>query len=148
VPSETPVPVIKNPSTLSGVDLDKAVGQLEGLTLIEKTGEPYIEGGPLDDHDTFWCPSVSWEQGGPILEREGIALRRHNGSGKWHATLSRHLGDGQRASWDAGRPAERYGTHSYQVHRRRIRFEGETPLIAAMRCYVASKVGGEIIPDT
>ena len=63
-------------------------------------------------------PSTDWAQGGPIIERERIELRG-DGDGGWIA-------------YDNLNP-EQYGP---------------TPLIAAMRCYVASKLGEEIeIPE-
>ena len=63
--------------------------------------------------------STDWAQGGPIIEREGISLECRNGD--WIASY-------------AGFPSFRH--FSYQ------------PLVAAMRCYVASKMGDEIeIPE-
>ena len=62
--------------------------------------------------------STDWAHGGPIIEREKIELIP-NGPG-----------------WDA----------MYQSQH--IPSEGPTPLIAAMRCYVASELGDEIeIPE-
>lgn len=67
-----------------------------------------------------YYPSTSWLHGGPILERlilEGLLVQRANTNiPQCRATLT---------SWD---PI----------------FYGPTPLIAAMRCYVASKLGDEI----
>lgn len=66
-----------------------------------------------------YFPSTSWQQGGPIIEQEKIMLSYFpNGS------------DPER--WSAGIN----GMHAVMV--------GETPLIAAMRCYVVSKVGEEV----
>jgi hypothetical protein len=63
--------------------------------------------------------STDWAQGGPIIEREGISIRQV-------------LTDFWAAEVEAG---------DYE-------HDGPTPLIAAMRCYVASKLGDEIeIPD-
>ena len=56
-----------------------------------------------------------WSQGGPIIEREGIS---------WHC--------GNKSSWHA----YMYGSAE--------NFNGPTPLIAAMRCYVTSKLGNEV----
>lgn len=56
--------------------------------------------------------STNWAQGGPIIEREGIS---------WHC--------GNKTSW-----------HAY-AYGSAVNFPGPTPLIAAMRCYVASKLG-------
>jgi Protein of unknown function (DUF2591) len=65
-------------------------------------------------------PSTDWSQGGPIIEREGIGFR---GCGKnWCAF-----------NWGDAESGWQYGP---------------TPLIAAMRCYVASKFGDEVdVPD-
>jgi hypothetical protein len=62
-------------------------------------------------------PSTEWAQGGPIIEREGIRIVEVAGD-VWGAVYSRG---------DVGR--EHFA---------------ETPLIAAMRCYVASKLGDEV----
>ena len=62
--------------------------------------------------------STDWAQGGPIIEREKTAIKE-NGYGHWFAKV----GAGK---W----------------------MHGPTPLIAAMRCYVASKLGDYIdIPE-
>lgn len=62
-----------------------------------------------------WGPSTNWLQGGPIIEREEICISTTFYNDRWMATQ------------DEGP----------------TRF-GPTPLIAAMRCYVASKLGDEI----
>jgi hypothetical protein len=66
------------------------------------------------------CPEYSknWAQGGPIIEREGIQVKQH--IEEWVAL-----------PYDA--------EFSEESH-----YSGPTPLIAAMRCYVASKLGDEI----
>jgi hypothetical protein len=70
-------------------------------------------------------PSTDWAQGGPIIEREGINLDNYAKNPQWSAwipTPERELGEAQAF--------------------------GPTPLIAAMRCYVASKLGDEVeIPE-
>ena len=63
-----------------------------------------------------WLPdySTDWAAGGPIIEREWVSL------------------------WQVGHnywKADKGGLYSAQ---------SETPLIAAMRCYVASKLGDEV----
>ena len=74
-----------------------------------------------DDYcHVLYTPSVHWGWGGPIIEREGIRLHR-----------------GVTGQWWAGPEAD--------PHRP---VAGPTPLIAAMRCYVASKLGDEVdIPE-
>ena len=67
-----------------------------------------------------WC--TDWAQGGPIIERENIDI-------EW-VTAERC-----RASYDW------LGEEFFEAF-------GPTPLIAAMRCYVASKLGDEVeVPD-
>jgi hypothetical protein len=78
------------------------------------------------EHNAGWEPegedrdfySTDWAQGGPIIEREGIDLHCVNDS-----------------LWEAEVNANDY-------HNRK---NGPTPLIAAMRCYVASKLGDTVI---
>lgn len=77
-----------------------------------------------------FSPSTDWAQGGPIIEREGISIRLEGREDMgWYATVGAR---GELAFTclpmaDAG---------------------GPTPLIAAMRCYVASKLGDEVeIPE-
>ena len=65
--------------------------------------------------------SNDWAQGGPILDRERITIRQCTDMPIIHAYMPH---DG--APWGAG----------------------PTPLIAAMRCYVASKLGREVeVPE-
>lgn len=71
--------------------------------------------------------STNWTQGGPIIEREKIELTYymdggHENGGEWLAT--RIGGPAVSEEW------------------------GPTPLIAAMRCFVASRLGDEVeIPE-
>ena len=63
--------------------------------------------------------STNWAQGGAIIERELIdVLTVEGGTDGWQA--DKYLPDEMVAAY------------------------GETPLIAAMRCYVASKLGDEV----
>lgn len=73
-------------------------------------------------HNNNWRPTESWVIGGPIIEREKIRIDPSN-TGKWHAAITSSV---KSFSW----------------------WMGNTPLEAAMRCYVASKLGNEIeIPE-
>ena len=66
----------------------------------------------------WYAPSTDWAQGGPIIEREKIDIL-HEHDMRWVAVPQKGV--------------ERYGP---------------TPLIAAMRCYVASQMGDEVeIPE-
>jgi len=88
------------------------------LHSVSGTTAPYF----MKDSGVIRCafePSTNWSQGGPIIERENIALYPH--------------GD---------------GTYEAEVFLNPKRGVGPTPLIAAMRCYVASKLGDEVeIPE-
>lgn len=73
-----------------------------------------------DEEGWFIAYSTDWAQGGPIIEREIITLDFDGGT------------DWQARDFDS----------------QQILAHGPTPLIAAMRCYVASKMGEEIeLPD-
>ena len=74
--------------------------------------------GEIDDPHFY---STDWAQGGEIIEREGICI---NSDVQDYGT-----------DWEAHRPE-------------RGSLRGETPLIAAMRCYVAGELGDEVeIPN-
>ena len=99
--------------------------ELTGAALDWAVG--YIMGEKLRilDRQIVWpedySPSTNWAQGGPIIEREGINIIQ---SGSWFAEMD--------------------ADHSGGV----IHAEGDTPLIAAMRCFVAAKWNDEVeIPE-
>jgi hypothetical protein len=120
-------------SELTGAQLDWAVAKCEGYTDLHKIEgrmphEPQLgmfpprrEYGVMD----LWELSFSsdWNKGGWIIEREGISLE-YDGLGTWVAWLH----------------------HEDKEYGGVMRSEGQdtTPLIAAMRCYVASKLGDEV----
>ena len=79
-----------------------------------------------DDATKGFNPSTDWAQGGPIIEREGITVSRtdkKSDEGPWVAYRIEHLFEDEYE-------------HEYQ--------HGPTPLVAAMRCYVASRLGDEV----
>ena len=82
---------------------------------------------------TSYRPTTSWEHGGPIIERERIATW-DNGA----------LHPPEDCTWTAGiqpegdETANDLGIFALWMH------VGPTPLIAAMRAYVASKLGEEV----
>ena len=105
-------------SELTGQALDWAVAMCEGID--HDTAAMNIMFG--DDNGWFLAFSTDWAQGGPIIEREGFELCRLESSA---------FGIEWRAQIDCD-----------------CRFYGPTPLIAAMRCYVASKLGEEVdVPE-
>ena len=97
------------------------------MNISELTGEALdfavaqCEGHDVED-PTWWADfgdesrySTDWAQGGPIIEREMIELIPQTP-----------------ALWDA------------MYRGQHIPNDGPTPLIAAMRCYVASKLGATL----
>ena len=77
------------------------------------------EGNTLSNDCDIYAPSTDWAQGGLIIEREEIVLINPT----FHHFCTEY-------PWLAWKD-EVYG-------------DGETPLIAAMRCYVASVLGDEV----
>lgn len=101
-----------------------AQGAGSALVLTHSHGCALILSDPTEDCDIGenYQPSINWAQGGPIIERERISFVSPN-----------EVID----EWEA--------IHPTQMHNESY---GPTPLIAAMRCYVASKCGDEVdIPD-
>jgi hypothetical protein len=110
-------------SELTGAALDWAVAKCEGVTDEWREDGPFLwHGVPcirIGGHDVNYRPSTEWWLGGPIIEREGIGFTQFSDYPQWTAK-----------------------------HPQAICFDGPTPLIAAMRCYVASKLGDDInIPE-
>jgi len=105
---------------LTGVALDWAVAKCEGWPMTwDENAEDFFLGlwAPLCFLKEF-APSTDWSLGGPIIERERLCPCPSSTAvgSAWSATdLTGHI------------------THF-----------GPTPLIAAMRCYVASKLGDEV----
>lgn len=84
---------------------------------------------PILGGKRLWLPSTDWSLGGPIIDREDIDVLRDTET-VFGAKLARTAKHPQR------------DVLSYFVQR------GPTKLTAAMRCYVASKLGDEVeIPD-
>lgn len=122
-------------SELTGAALDRAVMLADGFTY--QVGMPTSEWAADNACEasiwrrspggTWACmrcssdgyPSTDWSQGGPIIERESISVCPASDA-PWMACDSQG----------------------------KNRHTGPTPLIAAMRCFVASKLGNEVdIPD-
>jgi hypothetical protein len=98
--------------------LDWLVAKLEGMSVTQALALCEKRGSISLLGGMIFSPSTDWSQGGPIIEREKISVV-----------------EGMDGEWQAGmRPYKfRYGP---------------TPLIAAMRCYVTSKMGAEVeIPE-
>jgi hypothetical protein len=110
-------------SELTGAALDWAVSLITNPDWSEEdrmdNTYKYFDTGLSVDEP--YEPSSNWSQGGPIIEREGIATV--------------YVTEDDIEAWEAAHPS---GHTDF----------GPTPLIAAMRCYVASKLGDEVeVPD-
>ena len=115
---------------LSGIALDWAVAKAEGKApKIQCTGfrDAFFYRVYLGLSYAYsssgsiveYRPSTDWAEGGPIIEREGISIRQ---------VLTNF--------WAA------------EVEGGDYEHDGITPLIAAMRCFVASKLGYVVdVPD-
>ena len=116
-------------SELIDAALDWAVAKCEG-----KNGVLHDDGitrciviaAPSGVYKGTWRPSLNWAQGGPIIEREGIQINfmRFDSPPYWTA----HAED--------------------LINKMRVGAWAPTPLIAAMRCFVSSKLGDTVdIPE-
>lgn len=110
-------------SELEGNALNWAVAKCLGIELQLTKGKWYVfdteehpefANGWNDNTLQMFNPMNDWLLGGRIIEREGISLTYENGD--WYAKLQ-------------GNPTTYF---SY------------LPLVSAMRCYVASRVGDEV----
>jgi len=114
-------------SELTGAALDWAVAMAEGFGTdqymrridirLDVRGKCSCLLIPINREYVQWHPSTDWAQGGPIIEQHVIGTWSSEGGLTWHA---------------------RGGLAFQDV------FNGPTPLIAAMRCYVASKLGDTV----
>lgn len=113
-------------SELAGAALDWTVAKCEGIKLC-LAPFPGAKNFVMVGYSTKgefatshrYLPSSSWAQGGPLIEREISELYEHQALECWAAK-------------------SKTGYLRY----------GPTPLIAAMRCYVASKLDDEVdVPE-
>lgn len=133
-------------SDLDGFDLSRAVAIAAGMEwrelmddtyrMVQVYRTPETPGLRLQGYWTIFTPGKSWDDAGPLLTAEEISLssrtspvHRHGGpnagrgiAGCWSAT-----------TWHKGVN----GSRSIECHE-------TSPLIAAMRCYVASKLGDTV----
>ena len=117
-------------SELTSAALDWAVAKCRGFDGLDDDLWLMRE-GIADMPLHAYTPSTDWAQGGPIIEREMLDLRK---------------------VYSNGRPS----TNPYDCWKAEIVFRdeklvagdffayGPTPLIAAMRCLIASKLGDEV----
>ena len=122
------MPKVKT-SELTGAALDWAVAKCEGndqfAQYTPRLRVYHQRTDSLSSYTVTFCPSTDWTRGGPLIERECIDIMFEGP--EWYAYMRYEASDG---------------------YNRTLQYDGQTPLIAAMRCYVASKLGGEIdVPE-
>ena len=116
-------------SKLQGATLDWAVAKCEGYEYNSESGLLY----KFNEPHFFKAYSTDWAQGGPIIERENISVIFHDGfygiPNTWFAY--------QNFFFDGMEITTKNDT------------QGNTPLSAAMRCYVTQKLGNDVeVPDS
>ena len=111
-------------SELEGALLDAAVAKAEGLSSVKISHGKYCmavldraKSARMDVYE----PSSNWSHGGRIIELERINVGYDDQGGTERGLWSAYVYDGNGSMWFA-----------------------DTPLIAAMRAYIASKFGEEI----
>lgn len=116
---------------LASTALDWAVGTANGGLYQPRSARDSFwiwPGEPVRYSKTSPAYSTDWAQGGPTIEREGVNVStqrnepgfRPHPDRLWHAQLDQRAYVGY----------------------------GPTPLVAAMRCYVTSKLGDEVeVPE-
>lgn len=124
---------MKKVSDLIDIELDYAVAKCEGATNLKENPHRFDTRliFRLAERTAFMSDfrfSTNWAKGGPIIEREEIGIKRR-------APCS------QGRQWEASQASLQKGQEDTIGY-------GPTPLIAAMRCYVASRLGDTVeIPD-
>lgn len=118
-------------SELTGTKLAYAVGVADKRIMRNGIGRSLEVRGRTEDGEELpdswdmwmlWYPQDNWSQGGPIIEREAISVVPCESMEEWAADMQ-----------------FRQGVETQY---------GPTPLIAAMRCFVYSRLGDEVdVPD-
>ena len=117
-------------SELAGRALDWAVAKAEnaspdtGWLLLGVWYKRDAEGA-----SHLFQPSTDWSQGGPIIEREGIKIAPTVTRSAWMAQI---------------RHTKSHPLVAHPVLAGWTNANGPAPLIAAMRCFVSSKLGDEV----
>lgn len=106
-------------SELTGAALDWAVAKCEGEDSDYVLASDQFFLLHNENSSGLYCYSSDWSQGGPIIEQEMLTVG----------------------------PAKHQGYMAWAWPKNQG-YWGDTPLIAAMRCYVASKLGDEVdVPE-
>lgn len=111
-------------SKLTGAALDWAVAECESaLVFVQGRGSQRRLVSRIYDPEEsfyFYSPSTDWAIGGPIIERERIQTWKDDCSNDWLASAFQDSSEDE------------------------FHVSGPTLLIAAMRCFVASKFGEKV----
>ena len=130
-----------NTDDLQGAQLDYAVGKILGYDVRVANDDPDdcffwspVWGNNNRDwkihcQGDTWNPSANWAHGGPIIDRE-------------HIDLDHRLGREPNVAWRAVTTSAIKGPFDDFP---RISRYGDTALIAAMRVFVASKIGPVVV---
>jgi len=121
-------------SRLKGVALDWSVAKIvwsdRAVCVVEWPSCIRVEVpvSPGSEFRFVYAPSTDWSQGGPLIEQEGITLTYTH---------------------DVVRVAQAYHIEDlFDDEREEYCQKGETPLIAAMRCIVARRLGLSVMVPT
>ena len=106
-------------SELSGALLDYWVAKIEGVPENSTLRAMAVAIGSIESYTPKY--STNWADAGPIIEREHIAIDY-----VWRDSAA------DRRAWEAW------------AYKGRHYWDGDTPLIAAMRAYVGSVYGDEV----
>lgn len=114
---------MKKVSELDCLELDYWVARAKNFNgFIENySGEPWRVWIKQGSQREIYNPSCDWSQGGPIIERKRIEINFNAQQKTWSARLSE-------------------GNRFFKGNK----FTGETLLVAAMRCFVASRYGDKV----
>jgi hypothetical protein len=104
-------------SELTGAALCWAAAKADGEQVMLRITPSRLLLAEGETWELPYDPDTNWSQGGPIIERERIVLREFSPI---------------REDWEA----------EIRIHH--INAFGPTPLIAAMRCFVASRLGDTV----
>ena len=131
-------------STLDGFDLNRAVAIAAGMTwrVLEDDAYRMVQtwhqppGAGFQGYWGIFNPCKSWDDAGPLMTAEEISL------GSRTSPVHRHggpnAGNGIAGCWSATT------WHRGAGGSRCIESHESSPIIAAMRCYVASKLGDTV----
>lgn len=101
--------------------LNWLVAKCEGKIAFERNGAVRCR-SDYGAVDYWFAPATTWSEMGPIIDREWIAVGRDAGDAQWVSGIPKN--DPSKLSF------------------------GPTPLVAAARCYVASKLGDVVqVPE-